>query len=784
MKKFLSILCTLMLITVSCSKQADISQTEQEIRSYTAEKLNDVANYKKQSMKVPENCNQIWSFMPYNKGEACILLGSGLRTPEFWYTSDFENYEIVEFPEFDIGKSYDLDTADDGTIVTFVNHVDYGDLEPIGLYEYPEDYDEELYDANAEYSFMIKTYKDDSLVSSANVADFGVTPEKWTAINGVYSDGETVIVYISGTFEMFNIKGEYIGELSSDIGDIDAVGKNNDGKLICSVAYKEGEADKLKMCIINPDGTLSDYNSVVYDFAETPQGIQQGAGEYDFFLWSRSTLFGIKPDGEIVSLFNINAAGFTSDIIQGFVITENGNTAVIYNDNTTWTVNFKEYIPRTQEEMDGIPVLTFGAIGGGDYILNNFVTPWNDEGHDFIFKYKDYDVQIDENGIVDMSELREDMLSGNLPDIILFNNDYNVNLAKNGALCDLYEFIDNDEEISRETFVPNVLNCFENDGKLYQLPDRFYLDAGEVAKTKFVGDGSDWNFDKYIDMIINPPVDVEIEYDSKKTRFQRYTEWIDKENATCHYDDESFVEYLEWCNIPDIIEPVYPDWENMTEEEDRNNYIRQQKRYIEDREILNSFYFGRYEDYVQSTRGEFGGEEITYLETPVLDGNNNIAITSTSEHKELAWEYIKSRISDESYEMPENGFEAPFPITKTGLKYYENFERTHYTDYGKYDETKDDPEWKDYKGIVYQLQFSIYEDCIKCGEITDEDVQAVNDLIARAEPSDAVYFPLDNSYYEIVEEESNKFFHDEITAEQCAENIQNRVSIYLSEKFS
>lgn len=150
MKKFLSILCTLMLITVSCSKQADISQTEQEIRSYTAEKLNDVANYKKQSMKVPENCNQIWSFMPYNKGEACILLGSGLRTPEFWYTSDFENYEIVEFPEFDIGKSYDLDTADDGTIVTFVNHVDYGDLEPIGLYEYPEDYDEELYDANAE----------------------------------------------------------------------------------------------------------------------------------------------------------------------------------------------------------------------------------------------------------------------------------------------------------------------------------------------------------------------------------------------------------------------------------------------------------------------------------------------------------------------------------------------------------------------------------------------------------------------------------------------------------
>lgn len=779
MKKILSILCALMLITVSCAEKP------QEIKSYTAEKLNDVVNYKKESMKVPENCNQIWSFMSYNKGEDCLLLGSGLRTPEFWHTSDFENYEIVEFLEFDIGKSYDLDMADDGTLVSFVNHTDYGDLEPIGLYEYPEGYDEELYDANAEYSFMIKTYKDGALISSADVADFGVTPEKDTTINGVYSDGETVIANISGAFEMFTVSGEYIGELSSDMGDIDTIGKNRDGKLICSVAYKEGEADKLKICLINPDGTLSDYNSTVYDFAETPQGIQQGTGDYNFFLWSRSTLFGIKPDGEIVSLFNINAAGLTSDMIQGFVLTENGNTAAIYNDNVSWTVNFKEYIPRTQEEMDSIPVLTFGAIGGGDYVMNNFVTPWNDEGHEFIFEYKNYDIQIDETGVADMSELSEDMLSGNLPDIMLFSNDYDENLAGNGALCDLYEFIDNDEEISRETFVPNVLNCFENDGKLYSLPDRFYINAGKVAKTKFVGDGSDWNFDKYIDIIVNSPVDVEIEYDSKKRRFYQiqYTEWIDEENAVCHYDDENFVKYLEWCNEAENIESVYPDWEERTEEEDKADYIKQQKRYIEDREVLGSIIFGRYEDYVQSTRGEFGGEEITYLETPKLEGNNNIAITSTSEHKELAWEYIKSRISDENYEMPENGFVGPFPITKSGLEYYENFERTHYTDYAQYDETKNDPEWKDYKGIVYQLQFSIYEDCIKCGEITDEDVKTVSDLIARAEPSDEVYFPLDEDYYTIVEGEVQKFFHGEITAEECAENIQNRVSIYLAERF-
>lgn len=781
MKKFLSLLCALMLITVSCAEKP------QEITSYTAEKISNIANYRKENLTVPENCNQIWTFMPYNKGGDYLLLGSGMRTPEFWHTSDFENYEMVEFPEFDIGKNYDLDTADDGTVVTFVVHADYGDLEPIGLYEYPEGYDEELYDANAEYRFMIKTYKDGSLVSSADAADFGVTPEKWTSIGGVYSDGETVIVSVSGAFEMFTVSGEYIGELSSDNGDIDTVGKNKDGRLICSVAYKDGDADKLKMCFINPDGTLADCNSVVYDFAETPQGIQQGTGDYDFLLWSRSTLFGIKPDGEIVSLFNINTAGLTSDSIQGFVITDNGNTAVIYNDRSSWAVNFKEYIPRTQEEMEGIPVLTFGAIGGGDYILQNFVNTWNDEGHEFMFEYKNYDVRDDGTGKIDMSELREDMLSGNLPDIILFSQDYNVNLAGNGALCDLYEFIDNDEEISRETFVPNVLQCFENDGRLYSLPDRFSIQIETVAKTKFVGDGSDWNFDKYVDMTVNPPVDVEIEYDSKYARFSAisYTDWIDEENITCHYNDKSFVKYLEWCNIPEKIDIEYPDWSEISDEEQMAIMIEEARWFIDDRKIFKYLSFYNYENYVRYTKGQFNGEELTYLDDPVLDGQDNISITASSEHKELAWEYIKSRISDDAYKLPEKGYTAAsFPITKTGLKYYENYERTHYTDFSQYDEITD-PEWRNYKGVTYQFGPYIYGDNVmQLGEITDEDVQAVNDLIASAKPSDAVYFPLSADYYEIIQEEIMNFFNGAMTAEECAEHIQNRVSIYLSERFS
>lgn len=780
MKKILSFLGALMLITaVSCSESVKESYESTVVRNYTAEKLSDVAAYRKESLTIPENCSMIWSFMPYNNGNDCILLGSGEKSPAMWHTSDFEDYDIIEFPEFDTGANYGLDTANDGTVVTFVVHTD-SERDEDGLF--PE---------NAEYSFMIKNYsKDGTLVSSADVKDFIAIPDAMTSVEAVHSDGETVIAKISGAYEVFGVTGKYIGELSSDMGDIDSIGKNREGKLICTVAYKDGDTDKLKICLVNPDGTLTDYNAVTYNFSETPQGIQQGTGDYDFFLWSRSTIFGIKQDSaDIEPLFAINAANLTSDLLKGLFLTDDGNIAVMSTDYSSWSMVFKKYIPRSKEEMEGIPVITIGTMGDGEYLMNQYVNPWNDAGHDFMLSLKAYDIEFDyENQKWLTDELMKDVVSGSLPDILITDGiEGEVNLMELGALCDLYEFIDKDETYNRDCFVPNVLECFETDGALYSLSNRFYLNVGQIAKTKFVGDGSDWSFDKYVDMTINPPVEIEIQYDSKQERLNQifYTNWIDKSTKTCHYTDESFVKYLEWCNIPDNIESDYPDWSEIPEEEQQNNFILEQRRYIDDKAIFSDFNsLGTYEEYVRDTRGMFGGEEITYLETPTLDGNNNIAISADSENKELAWEYIKSTLADDNYITPVNSWKGPFPVTKSGLAIYEEQERSRYTDYSQIDGAKDDPEWKDYKGLTYQLSDCIYGDTvIKLGEITDEDVAFVNDMISRAEPSTDIYLPLTEDYYEIIKEETNSFFNGDTTAQQCAELIQSRVSIYLSEKF-
>lgn len=94
---------------------------------------------------------------------------------------------------------------------------------------------------------------------------------------------------------------------------------------------------------------------------------------------------------------------------------------------------------------------------------------------------------------------------------------------------------------------------------------------------------------------------------------------------------------------------------------------------------------------------------------------------------------------------------------------------------------KNDPEWKDYKGLFYPVG-SDTKDSIKLGEITDEDVSAVNDIISRAKPYLRGVYPGED-FYSIIDEETGRFFKGGCTAEECADAMQSRLEIYLSEHF-
>lgn len=788
MKKILSFTLALavLLTAVSCEQKGEKSQKEQK-QSYTAEKMS-VAAYKKEVLPLPENMQMVYTIMPYNNGKDFLMLGTSTRTPEIWKVKgDFSESEIIEYPEFDVGVNYNLTATNDGTIVLFVCHADYGDLPPIPLYEYPNEEEMKKYDEVAEYSFMIKTYSPDGkLKSEVTVEDFGVVPDKSVNFKNLYSDGEIIIAEINGGFEMFDFNGKYLGEFKTDKGEADCFGQDNQGNLICALKNEVDEKEILTFCKVEKDGKLTELNNTEYNFDETVYEMQATSGEYSLLLRTNSQLYGVKSDTlEIVSLFDISTSGYSTNYIEGYSVMPDGNIALMLNNSKEWKVELKKFIPRTEEEIANLKTITLGVRG--DSFIEQYVNEWNDSGNDFLVEVVKYSADYEEMDAV-FDQLKQDAISGNLPDIMCFEYNYavmnNIDFASMGVLEDLYTYLDNDEVFTRDSIMPNILKYYDNNGELPVLPSRVSLEFETVAKTKFVGERSDWSFEKELEMTINPPIDREIRKDSKRTRLGIgvfFTDWIDYTDGSCHFTDDSFIRFLNFCNEPENI--VYIDEATPQTEQEWQEYFNsdEQKeearywaaKYIEDKDIFSSpESIISYANYTNLVKGKFGGEPITVLGDITYNGWDCLAITKTSENKELAWEFIKSRMTDEYYS--DTILSGPFPVTKTGYKLYNGRGENDYTDFSSDYYVED---LRGYVGLLYQIG----DETIKIGKITDEDIAAVDKYFNMATRKHKITFK-DDMIYNIYDEEIDRFFSGGCTAEECAEVLQDRISTYISEQ--
>lgn len=804
MKKTIIMITAVLLCagTVSCSKAKEKPKENMESpKSYTAEKLSDIA-YKKEAVKLPDGLNQIYCFNSYNSGNDYFILGAGLTIPEFWQTDrKLQDFKKIEIPDFDIGVSYNIDVAENGDIIEFFVDADYGDLpdpDPTA-----EDYNEAEYDAVAEYSFRINVYsKDGGLLDSVPVGEFPETPDKYFIIGYTVSDGNTLIVNINGTYHIFRIDGSYIGELSADDGEtIEAIGHNKDGSLVCAVSTDD---DKMQIRQINNDGSL-EKSSVTYDFNESIQGnITTGTGDYSMFIRSRSTIYGIRFDSSAIEpLFSINYSGLGSDNIQGFVMGDDGRFSVIENNYSDFSVKMRTYTQCSREEYESIPHITVGARYE-DYSLKDYVISFNDSHDDMQIDIKLYenDYNGEQENLIGDETFAKDMLAGNIPDVLLMDdmsgNFGSANLYKQGALCDLYSFIDSDENFSRDSFIPNVMKALEIDSGLYVLPNVFSLELGYTAKEKFVKDIETWDFSSYMDIVENLPDGVGIEwwenaenteYDTKYRRLSCYDwcNWADFENNTCNFNNDEFIRYLNYCNGADVIdvdpETYDPDnWTPPTDEESAYNFKMQQRQFIDDLAIFNRASLCSYNGFLYLTQGEFGGEPIRILgkignhNTPVtfdFGGIEGYSITTTSDKQDLAWSFLSGMISDEYYKNYKsgNGFFG-FPITKSGIEIKAEFDKLPQNN--QYEKG-----FEDYTGYLYS--YGVGNKPSKIGYVDDDIIAAVNGLIEKAVPQKSGIYPAQD-FYNIAYEEFDRFFNGQTTAQQCAETMQSRLSIYLSEK--
>ncbi|MBD5162197.1 MAG: hypothetical protein HDT14_09325 [Oscillibacter sp.] len=166
----------------------------------------------------------------------------------------------------------------------------------------------------------------------------------------------------------------------------------------------------------------------------------------------------------------------------------------------------------------------------------------------------EYKYQAVHYNLNELDRLRADILAGDSPDLVMFSDyEHFPGIQTDSDLFDdLYAYIDADETLSREDFLPNLLEAMSLNGELHRIwssTQIYTLSAPSSA----VGDGRGMTVVDYNRIVA--------ENDAYQTRFSyglggvELLNWlscggmffVDKENGTCSLDSREFRDLLAWC---------------------------------------------------------------------------------------------------------------------------------------------------------------------------------------------------------------------------------------------
>ena len=397
--------------------------------------------------------------------------------------------------------------------------------------------------------------------------------------------------------------------------------------------------------------------------------------------------------------------------------------------------------------------------------LRSAVINFNKTNPDYRIQVQDYsDFNTEDDYEAGLTKLNTEIITGKVPDIMEVSQLPVRQYEAKGLLEDLYPYIDADSELSRDDLVAGVLNALSVDGKLYQACANFSIFT-VIGATPVVGEQMGWTMDELNQVLAAHPnarafanVDRNsLLYYMSMLSLSDYVNW---HTGECSFDSPGFVKLLEFANsFPDSIE-----W-------NEDEYVDDSTLIMEGSVLLYPTGLYDFESY-QMYKAMFGGE-ITYKGFPAEQGcgsvfsvNSGWAISSKSQHKDGAWQFVRTLLTEE---YQENNYAWAFPINKNSLD--------------KMIEKAMTPETTtDEEGNVVEVSKGSWgwgpDLEVEIKAATQADIDQIMELIDAIDAT----MNYDMSLMEIVQEEAATYFAGQKSAQETAANIQNRVSLYVNEQ--
>ncbi|MDR2590685.1 MAG: hypothetical protein LBC71_06845 [Oscillospiraceae bacterium] len=479
-------------------------------------------------------------------------------------------------------------------------------------------------------------------------------------------------VYIRTMFTatVFKNNGELHFQLVQQMGLIREFIRLSNG----SISFTTLNEGRRALCIIDVE------NGAFGDFIELPddaRDIFSGGNNYLYLFSDGESLFGFEAEiGFEVWLLDWISSDISPNNIANMTLLS--DERIVFTADVVGNTEIISLVLAPPINPDDIKFLSLGIIYADQRpVLRDAVAQFNRTSvtHRIeLIDYFDYAYLNDFYGEMQraINRLLLDITTGKAPDILFVTDLPFYDLAEKEVFVDLYPFIDADPDISRDDLIESVVKAHEVNGGLYSIFDSFGLWTFS-GLTSVVGDTPGWTMDDLKTLIeTNPQADLPFGRFKSKAAFLHFMinmisdDFVDFEKGTAYFDRGDFADLLIIADSIDtpgsemLTTHAYNDtiWIGFINYED-NIEIKSSKRQLIQAEGVFSFPF------FPSAVEQYSGEDYTFIGFPTesrvisrlaVNAQNtqnfirctlDFAITSTSNDKEGAWDFIRMILTPE-----------------------------------------------------------------------------------------------------------------------------------------
>lgn len=499
-------------------------------------------------------------------------------------------------------------------------------------------------------------------------------------------------------------------------------------------------------------GSLPMYN--IYQGTNTDFLLTDSQGVYTYNI----------GDTEITKLMDFVNSDLETSYLRNIAIIDDRQFVATYSDLVNWEPHVAVFTRVEPEDVPDKEVLVLGAYYLDSEVLKH-VIDFNKTNTNYRITVKDYSsYNTMDDYMAGYTQLNNDIIAGKMPDILMANNNVPVaNYIAKGLLADVGKLIENDEELSQETFLQNVFDAYSVNGVLYRVVPTFSVNT-IIGKTSVLGERTGWNMEEFMQLMSEQPEGTSSFGDITRSSFfyqiMQYcgTDFVDLSTGKCKFDSQEFINMLEFAKtLPEEIE--------YGEDYDWTQY---ESQYRNNKTLLMSLYIYSIRDLNYSIYGQFG-EDVSFVGFPsenkdgsVVNTSMSFTLSAASANLDGAWEFVRYYLTDEY----QDNIQWQLPVNK------EAFEKIA-------QEATQKPYYLDENGNKVEYEETVYlnGESVPLPPMSQEQVDRIVEFV---ESVDKVSY-YNEDIQNIIDEEAASFFADHKTAADVASIIQKRVELYVSE---